>query len=326
MSNAVTRPRAGRPYTKYLVAYLALTIGSVWAMTLFYLADYDLAVRVIGELQLTNPLVVVILHSPMIAALGILFHYDGVRGVTNLVRTLIPRRRDWVWLPVLAALMVGYIFAIRNLCIAFGLPVPPDPQAPLDMLVTFLRLFVMEIGMVAITIGWYGFFLPFMHRVTNSHLLSGLATGLGIAVFVAPGNLFSSFELATAWPLYAGQLCVLSVGMSYLLSRMKGNVLFFLIPFWVSASGSAMQLYHFTAQTQVVQISLFALLVVVLVAVLKLQAKGGALDEPHTFPEYVENAYTVRKGAVVPGHGDRSLEDANPPATAKELAAEGVPA
>ena len=309
MSAAATPPRTGRPYTQYLVAYLALTIGSVWAMTLFYLTNYDVAVSVIGELQLTNPLVVVILHSPMIAALGILAHYDGRRGVMNFLRTLVPRRKDMVWLPVLAGLMVAYIFGIRGLCLAFGLPVPPDPQGPLEMVVTFLRLFVMEIGMVAITIGWYGFFLPFMHRVTGNHVLSGIATGLGIGVFVAPGNLFSSFELATAWPLYAAQLCVLSIGMSYLLSRMKGNVLFFLNPFWVSASGSAMRLYYFTAQTQVVQISLFAVLVIVLVVVLRTQARGGALDEPHTFPEYLEHVYTARKGAVYPGHGDRSLVD-----------------
>ena len=303
-------PRTALPkrYTGYLVLYLAATIGSVWALALFYLINYDFAVTVLGELELTNPIVVVILHSPAIAALGIILHYDGARGLMNFARSLIPRRKDYLWLVVLMAIMGVYIFGVRYLCIVFGIPVPPNPQAPLEMIGTWLKLFIAEIGMLAITVGWYGFFLPFMHRVTGSHVLSGVATGFGIGVFVAPGNLFSSFELATAWPLYVGQLCVLSIGMSLLLSRMKGNILFFLLPFWVSASGSAMRLYYFTAATQVVQFTLFAVLVGVLYLVLKRQAPDGVLDTPHTFPEYLENAYTVRMGAVVPGSGDRSAE------------------
>ena len=52
------------------------------------------------------------------------------------------------------------------------------------------------------------------------------------------------------WPLYALQLAILGVAMSLLLSRVKGNTLFFLIPFWVSASGSLWRAYYFAAATQ----------------------------------------------------------------------------
>lgn len=299
---------SNKPYLKYLVGFLVLTIGSVWGLTAFYLADFELARSVLGDLQLTNPVVVIILHSPMIAALLVFFLYDGVRGIANFARTLVPRKGDLAWLGVLALVMLGYIFAVRFVSMLFGIDVPPDPQSAPEMLWTFLRMFIMEIGMIAITVGWYGFFLPMLHRITGGrHLLSGVLTGLGIALFVAPGNLFSSFELATAWPLYATQLSVLSVGMSYLLSRMKGNVLFFLIPFWVSASGSAMRLYYFNASTQLVQLTLFTILVVALYFVLRRQS-NGKLDEPFTFPEYLENAYSKRKSAPLPGSGDRSLE------------------
>ncbi|MFT4295993.1 MAG: hypothetical protein QM582_11345 [Micropruina sp.] len=298
--------RPARPFTKYLVLYLVLTIGSVWALTIFFLADFDLATRVVGDLQLTNPLVVVILHSPAIAALLIFFLYDGWRGVANFFRSLVPRRRDWIWIPVLALIMLGYIFAVRGIAMLAGVPVPPDPLPPLPGLLTFLSMFVMEIGMVAITIGWFGFFLPFMHRITKSHLAAGVATGVGIGVFVAPGNLFSSFELATAWPLYVAQLCVLCTGMSLLLSRMKGNVLFFLVPFWVSASGSWLNLYYFNTPTQVVQLVLFGALVLVLHRTLSRSA--GGLDPRFTFPEYLEHDYTAGMGAVPPGHGNRSAE------------------
>lgn len=306
-SSAPTRARRGGPFTKYVMWYLVATIGSVWAMTLFYVANYPFAVSVLGELQLTNPLVVIILHMPVIAAFCIVLHYDGLRGVLNFLKTLIPRPQDWLWLVVLMLLMLGYILSVRFVCTLVGIEVPPDPAAPLEMLVTWLRLFIMEIGMIAIALGWFGFFMPMMHRITDSHVLSGIATGLGIAIFVAPGNLFSSFELATAWPVYATQLCVLSIGMSYLISKMKGNVLFFLLPFWVSAGGSQMRLYYFAAQTQLVQLTLFSVFVVALVLVLR-GISGGQLDEPYLFPEYMEREYTVRKRAVIPGDGDRSHE------------------
>ncbi|MFC5931675.1 hypothetical protein [Cryobacterium melibiosiphilum] len=299
----------GTPYTKYLILFLALSIGSVWALAIFFLANYDLAVSVVGELKLTNPVVIIILHSPAIAALLIFALYDGWRGITNFFRTLVPRRTDLRWLAALMAIMVAYIFAVRYVGMLFGIPMPPEPLAPVDMVLTFLSMFIMEIGMLAITVGWYGFFLPFMHRVTKSHIWSGIATGVGIGVFVAPGNLFSSFELATAWPIYVAQLSVLSIGMSMLISKGKGNVLFFLLPFWVSASGSWLDLYYFNTPTQLVQLGLFSALVMLLRFVLKRQS-GGQLDAPFSFPEYLEHEYTVAKRAPIAGKGDRSREHA----------------
>lgn len=305
-----TPAKKNKPFVKYLVLYLVLTLGSVWGLTIFFLANYDLAVSIFGELSLTNPVVMIILHSPAIAALIILLMYDGVRGVVNFVLTLIPRKRDLIWLVVLALIMVAYVWAVRVFAMLFGVDVPPEPIAPLDMFLTFLSMFILEIGMLAITMGWFGFFMPMMHRLTGNHVISGIATGLGIGLFVAPGNLFSSFELATAWPLYVTQLSVLCIGMSFLLSKMKGNVLFFLIPFWVSASGSWLSLYFFNTPTQLVQLVLFTLLVLALYVVLKWQARkeGRELDKPFVFPDYLEQAYTEEMEAVIPGRGNKSRE------------------
>ena len=294
--------RSTRRYARYLASYLLLTVGLVWAMSLFYLANYEFAVATLGELTLSNPLVVVVLHSPALAALGIFAAYDGIRGVTNFLRTLIPRRADLPWLPVLAVIMFLYVVAVRFGCVAFGIPVPSDPMPPWEMFIGFVQLLWREVGMVAIGIGWFGFFLPLMHRMTRSHIWSGVATGGGIALFVAPGNVFSSFSLAIAWPLYAAQLIILSITMSFLLSRMKGNVVFFLIPFWVSASGSLWRMYYFAALTQLVQIALLTLLVAVLYFVLRRRG----MPRLHTFPEYLEEDYTTGVGAPLPGKGNRS--------------------
>ncbi len=200
--------------------------------------------------------------------------------------------------------LLAYVFAVRLGCLLVGIPVPENPMQPGDMFVGFVQLLWREVGMLAICLGWFGFFLPLMHKWTRSHVWSGIATGGGIALFVAPGNAFSSFNLAIAWPLYATQLIILSITMSLLLSRMKGNVLFFLIPFWVSASGSLWRLYHFAAPTQLIQITLLVVLALTLYFVLK----RSGLPDMHTFPEYLESDYASRSGAVLAGKGNRSRE------------------
>lgn len=322
---SMSSPRLSRrPYSSYVAVFLALTIGTVWGLCLFYLINYEFAAAVLGPLVLTNPVVILVLHSPALAALCILLTYDGPRGVANFLRTLVPRRRDLLWLPALVVVMLAYVFAVRLGCVAVGIPVPPDPMPPLDMLTSFFSMLWGEVGMVAIGIGWFGVFLPLMHRFTGNHLWSGIATGGGVAVFAAPGNLFSSFNLAIAWPLYALQLVILGVAMSLLLSRMKGNTLFFLIPFWVSASGSLWRAYYFTAATQLVQITLLLALTGLLYLVLHHQARGN-MAVPHTFPEYLEQDYTVREGAILPGRGNRSSETApGYTTTARNLATRGA--
>lgn len=296
-------------YRKYVWLFLVLTIGSLWGTIAAYLFAEDFMLSVFGEMETTKPLGIFVLHMPGIAAIAVLLWYDGWRGVANFFRTWVPRRKDLVWIPVLLGLMLLYIFAVRWICQAFGIDVPPDPMSFGEGAVRFLELFYAEVGMVAIAIGFFGFFLPLMHRATGSRIWGGVLTGVAIGVFVAPGYLLASLEQATIWPLYTAQLCTLGIGMSLLMSRMKGSTLFFILPFWMSASGSHFGLYYFQADTQWVQITLFTALVFALYFYLRWRGRG-TLPEMHTFPEYLENEYTTRQGAPFPGKGDKSKETA----------------
>ncbi|GAB4084607.1 hypothetical protein GCM10028784_12370 [Myceligenerans cantabricum] len=307
--NKKTEKLGLKGYGKYVWFFLVLTIGSLWGTVAAYLLNYDFMVATLGEMETTSPVVILVLHMPGIAAIAVLLWYDGWRGVANFFRTWVPRKQELPWIPVLLGLMLLYIFAVRWLSQLFGIEVPPDPMSFGEGALRFLELFYMEVGMVAIGIGFFGFFLPLMHRATGSRIWAGVLTGVAIGVFVAPSYLVGSLEQATIWPLYTAQLCVLGIGMSLLMSKMKGSTLFFILPFWMSASGSHFGLYIFAADTQWVQISLFGILVLVLYFVLKAQG-GGRLEPIHTFPEYLENEYTTRVGAPFPGKGDRSKQDA----------------
>lgn len=309
-------PRLGlRGYRKYVWTVMLWAILPLWILIGFYVPDYEYMAGILGEISMANPFVVFVLNTPAVAALIVLLSYDGWRGVANFGRSLVPRKKDLIWIPVLVAIMAAYIWVVRYLCILFGIEVPAEPMGPVDGVLKFLSLFIMEIGMLAIGVGFFGIFLPLMNRATGSRVWAGVLTGLGIAVFVAPGMLLSGIEQAVAWPLYAVQLAVLGISMNVLLPRMKGNTWFFIIPFWVSASGSHLRLYEFKLDTQYIQIGLWAALTVVLYLVLKRRG-GGKLDEIHTFPEYLENDYTTREGAPFPGAGNRSKETAKSGTTA----------
>ncbi|GAA1848843.1 hypothetical protein [Myceligenerans crystallogenes] len=310
-------PEGGKParlglrgYRKHAWTVMLWAILPLWILIGFYAPDYEYMAGIIGEMSMANPFIIFVLNTPAIAALVVLLSYDGWRGVANFGRSLVPRRKDLVWIPVLVAIMAAYIWVIRYLCILFGIEVPAEPLGPVDGLLKFLSLIVMEIGMLAIGAGFFGIFLPLMNRATGSRIWGGALTGLGIAVFVAPGMLLSGPEQAVAWPLYAVQLSVLGISMNLLLPVTKGNTWFFIIPFWVSASGSHLGLYEFKLDTQYIQIVLWAALTVVLYLVLKARGGGKLADELHTFPEYLENEYTTRQGAPFPGQGDRSKETA----------------
>jgi len=195
-----------------VAVFLALTIGTVWGLCLFYLLNYEFAAAVLGPLVLTNPVVMLVLHSPALAALGILLVYDGARGVANFLRTLVPRRRDLLWLPILIAVMLAYVFAIRLGCVAVGIPVPPDPMPPLDMLTSFISLLWGEVGMVAIGIGWVGVFLPLI--TTNCCVL-----GVAILVIQKDFNLLESIVYAISIALGFTLALVVFAGIREQLSR-----------------------------------------------------------------------------------------------------------
>ncbi|WP_010533488.1 hypothetical protein [Brachybacterium squillarum] len=302
MPSLLTRLRAPRPL---LLLFLLLGVAPVWALAVTYLVAYDLAYKTLGELTLRNPLVIIALNATAIAGVVVLLVYDGPRALRNLLASLIPRPRDLVWVPILIAAMILYLVGVRAICSLLGIPVPAEPAPGLEKVSIWWGLFLGETGMLAIALGVFGVLLPLLQRITGDRLRAGLGTGLVLGLIVAPGNIFASFDQATAWPLYTVQFCVLGVFSSYLLSAVKGNILFFLLAFWVSASGTAMGMYYFMPLTQLVQIAVFVVFTLVLRAWLG-RRTGPGMPPPHTFPEYLESRYTREQGAPIPGRGDRS--------------------
>ncbi|MBR3771152.1 MAG: hypothetical protein IKL07_02675, partial [Clostridium sp.] len=206
-------------YKKLFITYIAITFGVCWGICLLYVIFHDVMVSAFGEMTLTNPLINIALNMPGIAGLFIYFLYDGAKGLKNYLKTLIPRKKDLIWFPIIAVVMTLYIFAVRYVCILFHVDVPEMTYTPAKMFHVFLGNFFGETGMIGQCCGWFGFLLPYLQAKYKNGVKAGLLTGFWFALFLAPGYVFSSFETATAYPSYVAQMMLLSVCISFVLNE-----------------------------------------------------------------------------------------------------------
>ena len=80
-----------------------------------------------------------------------------------------------------------------------------------------------ETGLLGGALGWYGFLLPYLQKKYNSCIKAALLTGFIFGLFVLPGYVFSSFETATAYPFYVGQLMAFSVFVAFIMNKTRGD-------------------------------------------------------------------------------------------------------
>ena len=282
-------PKERNPYRKYLILFLGSTFGLCWGCCLLFMFFEPAMTAIFGELTLANPLVILALNFPSVMGLAIYCIYGKANGLKKYLRTLVPRKKDLIWFPIIVVVMVAYVMCVRLVSILFGIPVPALTNTPAQSFMIFLRNFYEEIGMLGVMFGYFGFLLPYFQRSFKSNVKAGLLTGFFLGLFVAPGYIFSSFETATSYPLYLAQMMLLSVCVSYILNETRGNVLFFLLTFWIAATGSKVQMYNFVPSAQIIQISLFLLLWAVLHFAF---ARKGAAKPSNgrlcVFPEFIE--------------------------------------
>ena len=182
-----------------------------------------------------------------------------------------------------------YIVCVRLVCLLVGIDVPEMTYTPGEMLILFLRNFYEETGMIGQCCGWFGFLLPYLQAKFKNNIKAGLLTGFLFGLFLMPGYVFSSFETATAYPFYLMQMMCFATCISYVLNETKGNVLFFLLAFWIAASGSKLQFYYFIPSVQVVQIALFVVLFIIMYFVFKKRNEGKKPEEVlQMFPDFIK--------------------------------------
>lgn len=272
----------------FLRIYLGITFGICWGICLLYGVAYSFMSSIFGELTLENPVVFFVMNVPGITAFLMYYLYDGLHGIKCFLLTLVPRKKDLIWIPIIIVSMIIYLICVRLLCILVGIKVPEIQYSLLQMLDIFLRNFFGETGMIGQIFGWFGFLLPYLQWKTKSSIRSGLITGFVFSMFLLPGYVFSSFETATAFPFYMVQQMLFCVCATYVINEVKGNLLFFLLAFWIAATGSKVGLYDFVPSVQIVQIGLFIVVFIILQTIFKKRNSGKKTEEVlQMFPDFL---------------------------------------
>lgn len=273
---------------KYLLIFLCICFGVCWGICLLYGLMSDTMTKTFGELTLSNPLVHIIMNIPAFAALLMYFLYDGKKGLLDFLKTLVPRKKDLKWIPIVIVGMVFYLICVRLVCIAVGIEVPELEYSLPQMLKIFLVNFIGETGMIGQVFGWFGFLLPYMYAKTKKGVAAGIWTGFIFSMFLMPGYVFSSFEAATSFPFYMIQNIMFTLCATFILNEVKGNLLFMLLAFWIAATGSKVNLYYFVPSVQIIQIALFAVLFVILYFIFKKKNAGKQPEEVlQMFPKFL---------------------------------------
>jgi len=250
--------------TRFLALYLGISFGVCWGIALIYILFGEYVTPITGELHLMHPIAIAALYSPSIAGLITYYAMGGMKAVGGILLKLVPRKQDWFWFPIIFAIFTLFAASMHFGSKALGFEVPEITYTVPEMVkVGVLNLFK-ETGLIGGIFGWIGFLLPYLQRKLNNQIAAGLATGFLFGLWVLPGYIIASFGTTTSYIYYVIQLMCFVTFQTYIFNATGGNLLFYLISFWLAATGSQIQLYYFNPQVQILQISYFILATIVI--------------------------------------------------------------
>jgi membrane protease YdiL (CAAX protease family) len=203
--------------------FMALTFGLGWGLGALLFLFTDQIEAVFGEVSGTNPVFILLVWSPAIAGIGLVWRHHGRQGVIDFLGRL----RLWKaptawWLFLLLGIpAVKYVGAALN-GVAGDFPFSPWYGV---LSATAIALFIGPIE----ELGWRGVALPLLQR-RFAPLWAGLILGVFWAVWHAPSFLLSGTP-QSAWdfgPYLIGVLA-LSVIITPLFNAAGGSILMAMI-------------------------------------------------------------------------------------------------
>ncbi|MDO3410491.1 hypothetical protein QWJ34_12035 [Saccharibacillus sp. CPCC 101409] len=274
----------GSPSNKYLYLFLAISFGACYGVAILFLFFSDFIVPITGPLTLTHPLAILALYSPSFAGLITCYAMGGWPAVKGMFARLVPRRKDLFWIPLIVLIAALFASSMHFGSLLFGLAVPKITYSVPQMIGNGLLNLFKETGLIGGVFGWIGFLLPFLQGKFKNNITSSLLTGFLFGLWVLPGYLISSFGTTTTYFYYVVQLMAFVVFQSYIFNATRGTLLFYLLAFWLVATGSQIELYYFNPQVQIMQISFFVIAALIVHIVFKIRRVDNPLQ---TFPAYL---------------------------------------
>jgi len=199
--------------------FMAVTFGLGWGMGAMLFLFTDQIEAVFGPVSGTNPVFILLVWSPAIAGVALVWHHHGRRGVGSFLRRLTLWRMPSAWW---VFLLLG-IPAVKYVGAAFNGTAGDFPFSPWYGLIPALAI-ALFIGPVE-ELGWRGVALPLLQR-KFAPLWSALILGAFWAVWHAPAFLLSGTP-QNAWSFgpYLFGVLALSVIITPMFNAAQGSIL-----------------------------------------------------------------------------------------------------
>jgi uncharacterized protein len=225
MTTTAPAARTTKPIS--LLAFFSIAFGLSWGLGALAAFFPDQVEAMTGPIGMTNPLFMLVVYSPAIAGIGLVWRHHGTAGLRRYFRRLLMWRMPWVWWAflVLGAPTVFYLGATLK-----GEDFDLFPFSPWYALLPALAL-AMVMGPME-EFGWRGVALPLLQR-RMAPLWAGLLLSTLWATWHLPAFLLEGTP-QSEWSFAAFFLGLVAVELS-------------LTPMFDAARGSILipMIYHF---------------------------------------------------------------------------------
>jgi len=211
-----------------LFPYLAIAFGLAWGIVALLILFPDQIEAVFGELSAKNPLFILAVYAPAIAAFTLVIRRDGLAGLKRYLSRLLLWRVHWGWYVfLLAGIPVLYYSGAALKGNLFSAPFPFSNWYEVIPALAFMLV----LGPIE-EFGWRGFALPLLQQ-RLAPIWAGLILGAIWGIWHLPAFYLSGVP-QSAWsffPFFIGAIA-LGVIVTPLFNASGGSILLPLLFHW----------------------------------------------------------------------------------------------
>lgn len=216
----VRSQRENKLETKALISFLALSFGLTWGLAAMFILFTDQITAIFGEVDLSNPLVILAVYSPGFAGVFMVWRHYGLKSLSSFFRRLTLWRAPILWW---LFILLGIPAIVYTGAAVKGTISDPFPFSPWYLLLPALAR-ALFLGPIE-EFGWRGFALPLLQR-RFSPFWAGLILGIIWAFWHIPSFLMSGMP-QSSWsvgPYFLGIIAI-SVILTPLFNDARGSLL-----------------------------------------------------------------------------------------------------
>lgn len=211
-----------------IVPFLGITFGLAWSLLAVLILCPDWVASTFGELSASNPLFMLAVYSPAIAAVVLVIFASGLDGLWRFLSRVTLWRAHWAW----------YLFIGLGVPLIYyaGAALKGDPVTPLNPFDSWWAAiaaigFMLVLGPVE-ELGWRGFALPMLQR-RFSPIVAGLIVGAIWGGWHLPAFFLSGVPQGT-WsflPFFVGAIAI-GVIVTPMFNASRGSILLPILLHW----------------------------------------------------------------------------------------------